>query len=901
MVNIVIKKLSIPLVLNMFFISYCIKISPLQAQIIPDNTLVNTTLVNPNNNTTFITGGTQAGSNLFHSFSEFSVPSGKIASFKHDASIANIFSRVTGTLPSKINGLIEIVQNGNTASSANLFLINPNGLIFGKDAALNIGGSFIASTADSLTFKNATEFSAVNTANNELLLTISVPTGLQFGKNPGTIVNQSVSNNVGLAVKPGKMLALVGGNVELPGGYLTALDGKIELGSTASLGLVSISPTDTSFSLGYAGIQEFGDIRLSQGSKVSVGGDIGGDAAINSRNLKIENGSLIVSFITGNGKGGNVIINAKENFELIGNSSALFSQLSATASGKGTNLLIFANKILIQNGATLFTDNRASGIGGNITIKTQFIESTGSNTGILTNARGAGKAGDVNVETQQLFLQGGAQISSNALGVGQGGYIDITAKESLTATGVSNTGNRSSGIYAQSFGKGSAGRLVIKTSELRLSNGAQISSITFADGAAGEIFVDANNIDLSGIAFTADGKVVSRPDNPVVNSGILASSARNSSGNAALLTLKANNLNMRDGAIIQTSTLGSGDAGNLIINAKNISLSGISKNGLFPTAILSASGGLPGNNFFNVPEATGKGGFLSITTDKLIVANQAQIAVSSFNPTIAAKGAGNLDITARNITLSNSAKLNAQSNSGDGGNITINLKDLFILRGNSLISTTAGTAEQGGNGGNISINAKNGFIVAYPKENSNITANAFTGNGGTININALNIFNLSEGNSREVNTTNDIDASSRFGQAGSIILNTPDVDPNRGIVELPEGLVDASQQITSSCNPGVRARGNSFTVTGRSGTAPTPTETLQAEVQTGRWITLNTEHPTISSSYTPTHSYTPVIEAQSWVKDKNGDVILVAQAPVQRVTLASRNLCRVRNAITFNF
>lgn len=878
MVNTLIKKCFLPLFLfTHLFGYYYLQISPSHAQVAPDQTLSNPTVVNNSQNTAIITGGTQAGSNLFHSFNNFSIQLGNKASFQHNTNIANIFSRVTGTSPSKIDGLIEVIQNNGSASSANLFLLNPNGIIFGKNAALNIGGSFLASTANSLKFENGTEFSTVNNINHQSLLSINVPIGLQFGANPGSIINQSVSNNAGLAVKSGRTLALVGGNVEFSNGYLTASDGRVELGSVASPGLISITSTDIGFALGYTGIQQFANIKLSQASKVNLSGNIGGDAVINSQNFKIEQGSQITSVISRQGQGGNIVINAKGNFDLTDNSSVILSQILSNAAGKGTNLLIFANKLLIQNRAILFTDNRASGTGGDITIEAKLIESAGSNTGIITNTRGTGKAGNIKIDTKELYLNSGAQISSNTLGIGQGGYINIASKELLTAIGVSSTGNRSSGIFAQTAGKGSAGGLVIKTDNLRLLNGAQISSITLADGAAGEIFIDAGDIELSGVAINANGDAISGLDKPVVNSGILASSNRNSSGKAAPLTIRSNNLTMRDGAIIQTSTLGSGDAGKLTINAKNTSLSGISKNGLFPTAILSASGGLPGSNFFNVPEATGKGGSVSIITDNLTVDNQAQIAVSSFNSTDVAKGAGNLDITAGNITLSNGGKLNAQSNSADGGNINLNLNNLLILRGNSSISATAGTAQKGGDGGNININAENGFIIAFANENNDITANAFTGKGGAIDIKALSIFNLAVGNSREANKTNDIDASSQFGQAGTIILTELDTNPNRGLVELPSGLADASQQIVSNCNPGNIARRNSFTVAGRGGISQSPMEPLQPQVKTDIWITLNSSPVSnfAGENTTSSNAQNPVIEAQGWVKDKNGDISLV--------------------------
>ncbi|NEP28824.1 MAG: filamentous hemagglutinin N-terminal domain-containing protein [Moorea sp. SIO3I6] len=186
--------------------------SPTNAQLTPDSTLGNeNSIVTPNQTirgavADLIEGGAIRDSNLFHSFLEFNVGNGQRVYFDNPDGITNILTRVTGNNLSQILGTLGV--NG----SANLFLLNPNGINFGANASLDVAGSFVASTADSVVFDNGFNFSATD-PNAPPLLTINIPTGLQYGSNPGSVNVTGAT----ISIETGQTMALLGGQVNLNG------------------------------------------------------------------------------------------------------------------------------------------------------------------------------------------------------------------------------------------------------------------------------------------------------------------------------------------------------------------------------------------------------------------------------------------------------------------------------------------------------------------------------------------------------------------------------------------------------------------------------------------------------------------------------------------------------------
>ncbi|MDJ0743583.1 MAG: filamentous hemagglutinin N-terminal domain-containing protein [Xenococcaceae cyanobacterium MO_167.B27] len=757
------------------------------AQITPDATLPNNSVVIPNADIIQITEGTTVGNNLFHSFQEFSVLNGQTAFFDNGLTIENIFSRVTGGSVSNIEGIIR--ANG----AANLFLINPNGIIFGENATLNIGGSFIGSTANSIQFSDGSFYSAVD-PQAPPLLTINIPIGLQYGDDAGNILVQGIGNNTGFAdpsandfsliknfrpsglqVESGNTIALVGGNIALDGGNLTAAEGHIELGGVRE-GLVKLANDNGIWTFDYQEVAGFQDIDLVNAASVEVSGNSSGTVNVRGQNIALADASAILANTSGDGTAGSITLKGAESVMITGVSqneipfvTYVSTDTTTGSTGAGADLTIDTSYLLVAGGAQVASAVFGSGEGGTLSVNAEQVElisgsplagPSGLFAPIVPGATGVG--GDINIETDSLLVAGGAQAFTLSLSSGKAGDFNIKAQE-IELNGTSPNGSPSA-LFSNTFADGDGGNLTIDTGDLAIANGADIGSTVSGLGTAGNINIKANTIELKGLASLEDPSQISASiDN------------NQATGVGGDINIETNSLTLTNGTKINSSVFGSGNGGNITIKAQEIDLTGFSTGENSPTAIFASV----------VPGATGNSGNLTITTDNLRVSEGAQIAVS----TGGSGSAGNLMVTASDSIelMGNAIEAGGGSSGlfssavfgdGDGGNIALTtdkltVKDGATISGSNFLTTNADVPPGLGEAGNIEINANSIELDGIDADTpASITAATFAGSGGNIVLNS-NTLTATNGSQITAETLGN-------GAGGSIQITTENFNLNTG-------------------------------------------------------------------------------------------------------------------------
>ncbi|MEK8016016.1 MAG: filamentous hemagglutinin N-terminal domain-containing protein [Candidatus Parabeggiatoa sp.] len=611
--------------------------------------------------------GKQVGDNLFHSFETFNLQSHEIASFAGPDSIQNVISRVTGNHASYINGTLH-----SSMPKADLYFLNPAGILFGPNARLSVSGSFHASTADYLRLGEDGRFDATHPEAS--LLKVAPPTAFGFlNDSPAGISKQGGF----LIVPPRKTLSFIGGDLNIADGqflveqtwrnsFMGASAGRINLISVAASFEVPIHPEnmpDNAF-------EQFGQITITdstpvgkhserQWANLDVSGAAGGSVYIRGGQIVMDNG-YIWADTRGHENGQGITIKATDELALTKGSritAQVVKKGELTPTGHAGNLNLTANRILISGGSQIDSSTQigTAGSAGHISISAQEALKI---SGCLVDGNGHCLGESFKTRPDGFFYSG---IQSSSGGRGQGGNIRIeTPRLTLTENGV---------IRADTQNIGEAGEIAIQVDTLSLTNGAQIKSSSGynnpiqATGSGGLLTIKAHQtIEIKGKGMEGQA------------SGIFSNAF--TQGEGGKIEISAPTASLESGGTIQAAAEGQGKAGSMVFNVDKLTL----HNSTLVTHSVDSAGGditiKSSEQLYLVNsgistqaigvEKQNRGGNITLSQPYFMILDNSQLITSGF-----VGDGGNISLSAKHSIQSSDSVLNAASTLGIDGTIQI--------------------------------------------------------------------------------------------------------------------------------------------------------------------------------------------------------------------------------------
>lgn len=754
------------------------------------------------------TAGTQVGQGLFHSFREFSLESGEQATFTGEASISHVLARVTGGQKSEINGTLR-----SDIPDADLFFVNPAGVVFGNDSAIQVDGSLYVATADYVELGSGGRFDA---GKPERSVLVSEPPAA-FGfleRQPAPIVFESALGGHELSVSDGHSLSVVAGDILVDRTSLIAPDGDLLVvgaGPNSRVPLAGV--TDL------ADLEGGSDVDVGLLSRLSAGVAEGGNVTIQGRSLEVGDSALIearsqdqdgegkvviqvaehmrtrlasqiLSVAEGAASGGGIRIQGRE-LDVDGEGIvSLIASSSATLS-RGGDITLSAEAVTLQNGGLINSTALEAGDAGDVRIEATQLKilsgETATATGILANSepsdkRIAGDSGDIEIRTKELTMIGAVDVTAGTFGSGEGGDVRIEA-DSILMDGRGLVGT-AAGIASQANGGffgGASGDVEVQTRTLEIKNGIGISTTSDGYASAGDVRVRAEEISLDGGGLV---NVVSFLRGPEQTSftGIDASTGNpeavlDSLGSGGMIEIEAKNLRISNGAAVSSGTSTQGPGGAIRVTAESLTVAAGEDNiddsavetGFFSTSGLGplrpSRGGvagsihleaneihlLPGSEVNTRTWTTGHGGDIRIMAERLDADGTLFLASGQLRSGTA--GSVIIELGRGGGTLVNSRVLTQSLNGNAGGIEILSRGDLDLVSGTGVSSDAKGT------GGDILLRALGGLSL------SDGSVRAVAGvDGGNIALHAL----------REIQFSGHVDVGSRAGnQGGQIVVGTP--------------------------------------------------------------------------------------------------------------------------------
>ena len=523
-----------------------------------------------------------------------------------------------------------------------------------------------------------------------------------------------------------------GGNIEITANSLEVTNGGQLLASTlgnGNAGNVVIVAQDR---VVFDGTTADGQFPSAAFSRVEEGAEgAGGSVDITTNSLTVMNGAQLDTSTFSTGNAGNVVITARDRVVFYNGNA--FSTVDTRATGAAGNIEITANSLDVINGAQLVASTLGIGDAGNVVIEaSDRVVFDGNNSAAFSSVDigATGAAGNVEITANSLDVTNGAQLSASTAGNGDAGNVVITASDRVVFDG-----NNSAAISkVEADATGAAGNIEITANSLEVTNRAQLVASNFGTGNAGNVMITAQDR----VVFDSNAAAISR----------IEAGATGSGGNVEITT---NSLAVTHGAQLLAETRGNGDAGNVVITARDyVVFDGTSADGQFVSAAFSRVN----------EDAIGAGGNVEITANSLTVTNGAELQSS----TRGNGDAGNVIIQAQDFVVFSNG--NAFSNvetggTGAGGNVEITANSLTVTNGAQLQSSTEGN----GDAGNVVIEARDRVVFDNGGAFSEVEAGA-TGAGGNVEITASSLEVL---NGAQLQT-----GTSGNGDAGNVVIEARD-------------------------------------------------------------------------------------------------------------------------------
>ncbi len=808
--------------------------------------------------------GQRAGNNLFHSFQTFNIGTKESATFRGPSSIQNVISRISGSTISRIDGKIVC-----TIPQANLYLLNPNGIMFGADATLDIGGSFHVSTADYLRLGNNERFYAKPIEGE--VLSSAAPSAFGFLKDSpapisfegkgfiGTFDDEIQS---GISVSESKTISVIGGDIDIKGtsyinrkqnadqttqaGSLSAPGGRINLVSAASSGqavMTDAAPDVSSFDkLGNIKISDFTMLSASgtetgsvfiRGGKFyaeqsviksdALGDNNGGVISIEADDISLKNRSNLYTDTFGKGNAGDILLSGHngdfaKSFDISENSRIFSNTENKAATGNGGNISVKADKVNLNDFAEISSYSKTVGKGGNITIQaTESVNISGSQMFASSEGRNAdsGDAGSILIESKNFSLSSAVKKqgdTENKLDGIVSVDTDAGTGGSLVIRGLNGNAADSvtvsdASIFAGANGAGNAGRLFIEAKTIAFKNGGVVGSQSFDSGKGGDVYLHA--LDL--LEFS--GKNAKAKPSKVYTS---SDGTEEPAGDAGNITIEADRVSFAEGTGITASTLGPGNAGAIKVTVNELNMD--------KGSITSST---------DSKEKGGHAGTIDIIAPKSINMNNQSLISTA---TAGGGTAGDISVKTANLNVDNGSSISSASSSppeypGDAGRISIQANDSIYLGEGTSVTTEA----INGGRGQIIINAGNmyrmesskvtttikrggndaGDITINPPEwilmrDSKIVANAYKGKGGNIHLSSDHFV---------ASAQSKVDASSELGIDGTVTIDSPDANISGGLIVLPTNFMDATRWMKIPCAQRSGASVSRFVIGGQDAIA----------------------------------------------------------------------------------